>query len=103
MGYSITHITEYFRFTINHTFESTGKFPVFRYPKIAIPGVQTVHLFTFGTTILLVHRIWTRERPLMKKAQDAAFRLYDQVFQSLVPKGLNDKFLKVEESKSKEA
>nr|CDQ03578.1 Bm1199 [Brugia malayi] len=38
----------------------------------------------------------------MKKAQCAAFKLYDQVFQSLVPKGLNDKFLKVEESKSKE-
>ncbi|KAM3727781.1 Zinc finger protein [Dirofilaria immitis] len=59
-------------------------------------------LFTFGTTILLVHRIWTKERPLMKKAQDSAFRLYDQLFQSLVPKGLNDKFLKAEESKSRE-
>ncbi|KAK6113459.1 Uncharacterized protein BM_BM1199 [Brugia malayi] len=67
---------------------------------LLLPGLFS--LFAFGTTILLVHRIWTRERPLMKKAQCAAFKLYDQVFQSLVPKGLNDKFLKVEESKSKE-
>ncbi|VDK78933.1 unnamed protein product [Litomosoides sigmodontis] len=59
-------------------------------------------IFALGTTILLVHRIWARERPLMKKAQDSAFKLYDQLFQSLVPKGLNDKFLKVEESKSKD-
>ncbi|VDM95636.1 unnamed protein product [Thelazia callipaeda] len=58
-------------------------------------------LFAFGTVLLLVRRIWTKERPRMKKTQIAAFKLYDQLFQSLVPKGLNDKFLKLEDSKSK--
>lgn len=43
-------------------------------------------LFAFASVLLLVHRMWTMERPRMKKAQAAAFMLYDQV---TAPKKLN--------------
>uniref|UniRef100_A0A0M3HRK8 Transmembrane protein n=1 Tax=Ascaris lumbricoides TaxID=6252 RepID=A0A0M3HRK8_ASCLU len=54
-------------------------------------------LFTFASVLLVVQRLLVNERPRMKSAQRRAFQLYDQLFQALVPKGLNDKILKAEE------
>uniref|UniRef100_A0A915AIV6 Uncharacterized protein n=1 Tax=Parascaris univalens TaxID=6257 RepID=A0A915AIV6_PARUN len=54
-------------------------------------------LFTFASVLLVVQRLLVNERPRVKSAQRKAFQLYDQLFQALVPKGLNDKILKAEE------
>ncbi|KHN86497.1 hypothetical protein Tcan_00432, partial [Toxocara canis] len=54
-------------------------------------------VFTFISVLFIAHRLFTKERPRMKSAQRRAFQLYDELFQALVPKGLNDKILKAEE------